>query len=142
MNAALPWRRVVGQCSCCASPPNVPPLKRFRCSRAFNSGSWRGGNPRWKSVASGIAMEDAVLKMLPHGGGGWNTRRREPEGSSLCAVIETGGKQYSVAAGDTITVMALAGNPGDRVTFDRVLMLSQDAEPALGTPFVDGASVC
>src|SRR6202023_337257 len=67
--------------------------------------------------------------------------RMEHEGSKLFAVIETGGKQYSVAAGDTITVMALAGNPGDRVTFDRVLMLSQDGEPALGTPFIDGARV-
>jgi large subunit ribosomal protein L21 len=65
----------------------------------------------------------------------------EHEGSRLFAVIKTGGKQYSVAAGDTITVMTLAGNPGDSVTFDRVLMLSQDGEPALGTPFVDGASV-
>jgi large subunit ribosomal protein L21 len=65
----------------------------------------------------------------------------EHEESKLFAVIKTGGKQYSVAAGDTITVMTLAGNPGDRVTFDRVLMLSQDGEPALGTPFVDGASV-
>ena len=63
------------------------------------------------------------------------------EGTRLFAVIKTGGKQYSVAAGDTITVMTLAGNPGDRVTFDRVLMLSQDGEPALGAPFVDGASV-
>jgi large subunit ribosomal protein L21 len=65
----------------------------------------------------------------------------EREGSRLFAVIKTGGKQYSVAAGDTITVMTLAGNPGDRVTFDRVLMLSQDGELALGTPFIDGASV-
>jgi large subunit ribosomal protein L21 len=86
-------------------------------------------------------MADAVLKMLAHGGGGWNTRHMEHEGSRLFAVIKTGGKQYSVAAGDTITVMTLAGNPGDRVTFDSVLMLSQDGEPALGTPFVDGASV-
>jgi large subunit ribosomal protein L21 len=92
-------------------------------------------------VASGIAMADAVLKMLPHGGGGWDTRRMEHEGSKLFAVIKTGGKQYCVAAGDTITVMTLAGNPGDQVTFDSVLMLSQDGEPALGTPFVDGASV-
>jgi large subunit ribosomal protein L21 len=92
-------------------------------------------------VASGIAMADAGVKLLPHGGGGWNTRRMEHEGSKLFAVIKTGGKQYSVAAGDTITIMTLAGNPGDRVTFDRVLMLSQDGEPALGTPFIDGASV-
>ena len=60
----------------------------------------------------------------------------------MFAVIKTGGKQYCVAAGDTITVMTLTGNPGDRVMFDRVLMLSHDGgEPALGTPFVDGASV-
>jgi large subunit ribosomal protein L21 len=71
----------------------------------------------------------------------WHTRRLDHEGSGLFAVIKTGGKQYCVAAGDTISVMTLAGNPGDRVTFDRVLMLSQDGEPALGTPFIDGASV-
>jgi large subunit ribosomal protein L21 len=65
----------------------------------------------------------------------------EHEGSKLFAVIKTGGKQYCVAAGDTITVMTLAGNPGDQVTFDSVLMLSQNGEPALGTPFVEGASV-
>ena len=84
----------------------------------------------------GRRIEDA-----PHSGGGWKTRRMDHEGTKLFAVIKTGGKQYSVAAGDTITVMTLAGNPGDRVTFDRVLMLSQDGEPALGTPFVNGASV-
>ena len=31
----------------------------------------------------------------------------------MFAVIKTGGKQYSVAAEDTITVMSLAGEPGD-----------------------------
>ena len=56
----------------------------------------------------------------------------------MFAVIKTGGKQYRVAAGDTITVMTLAG---DSVAFDHVLMLSQDGEPALGTPFIEGASV-
>jgi large subunit ribosomal protein L21 len=63
------------------------------------------------------------------------------EGSQLFAVIKTGGKQYSVTAGDTITVMTLAGEPGDSVAFDRVLMLSGDGVPALGTPFIEGASV-
>jgi len=63
------------------------------------------------------------------------------EGSELFAVIKTGGKQYSVSAGDTITVMTLAGEPGDSVAFDHVLMLSGDGEPALGTPFIEGASV-
>lgn len=59
----------------------------------------------------------------------------------MFAVIKTGGKQYSVTAGDTITVMTLAGAPGDSVAFDHVLMLSGDGEPALGTPFIEGASV-
>ena len=59
----------------------------------------------------------------------------------MFAVIKTGGKQYSVTAGDTITVMTLSGEPGDSVAFDHVLMLSGDGEPALGTPFVEGASV-
>jgi large subunit ribosomal protein L21 len=63
------------------------------------------------------------------------------EGSQLFAVIKTGGKQYSVTAGDTITVMTLAGEPGDSVAFDHVLMLSGDGVPALGTPFIEGASV-
>ena len=59
----------------------------------------------------------------------------------MFAVIKTGGKQYSVAADDTITVMSLAGEPGDKVTFDDVLMLVGDAETKLGGPFVAGASV-
>lgn len=59
----------------------------------------------------------------------------------MFAVIKTGGKQYSVAAGDTITVMTLPGEPGDSVAFDHVLMLSKGGEPALGTPFIEGASV-
>ncbi len=59
----------------------------------------------------------------------------------MFAVIKTGGKQYSVSAGETITVMALSGEPGDAVAFDHVLMLSGDGEQALGAPFIEGASV-
>ncbi len=59
----------------------------------------------------------------------------------MFAVIKTGGKQYSVSAGDAITVMTLAGEPGDAVTFDNVLMLAGDGEPRVGAPFIEGASV-
>jgi large subunit ribosomal protein L21 len=59
----------------------------------------------------------------------------------MFAVIKTGGKQYSVAADDTITVMSLAGEPGDAVTFDDVLMLAGEGEPTIGAPFIEGASV-
>ncbi|WP_292531684.1 50S ribosomal protein L21 [Methylocystis sp.] len=58
----------------------------------------------------------------------------------MFAVIKTGGKQYSVAAGDVITVMALDGAPGDAVTFDEVLMLGGDS-PKIGAPTVTGAKV-
>ena len=47
----------------------------------------------------------------------------------MFAVIKTGGKQYRVAADETITVMNLAGEPGDKVTFDDVLMLVDGDKP-------------
>jgi large subunit ribosomal protein L21 len=59
----------------------------------------------------------------------------------MFAVIKTGGKQYSVTAEDTITVMALAGNPGDAITFDNVMMVAGDGAPTFGAPFVAGATV-
>ncbi|MFY9832731.1 MAG: 50S ribosomal protein L21 [Methylocystis sp.] len=59
----------------------------------------------------------------------------------MFAVIKTGGKQYSVAAGDTITVMALAGVAGDAVTFDEVLLVSKDGAATIGAPTVAGAKV-
>jgi large subunit ribosomal protein L21 len=56
------------------------------------------------------------------------------------AVIRTGGKQYRVAEGETIQVELLKGNPGDKINFDQVLMVSGDA-PQFGKPLVSGASV-
>ena len=59
----------------------------------------------------------------------------------MFAVIKTGGKQYRVAAEDTITVAKLAGEPGEAVTFDQVLMLSNDNGVEVGAPVVAGVSV-
>ena len=59
----------------------------------------------------------------------------------MFAVIKTGGKQYKVAAEDTITVMTVAGNPGDKVTFDNVLMVVNGDSTKMGAPSVAGASV-
>ena len=39
----------------------------------------------------------------------------------MYAVIETGGKQYRVAPGDTIKVETLQGEIGSAVEFDKVL---------------------
>jgi large subunit ribosomal protein L21 len=59
----------------------------------------------------------------------------------MFAVIRTGGKQYRVAADQTLTIDRLAGEAGDPVTFGDVLMLGGDGEPKLGAPLIAGASV-
>ncbi|SUP52824.1 50S ribosomal protein L21 [Weissella viridescens] len=53
------------------------------------------------------------------------------------AIIETGGKQYKVAAGDTIYVEKLDAEAGEKVTFDKIVF----ADGKFGTPYVEGASV-
>jgi large subunit ribosomal protein L21 len=59
----------------------------------------------------------------------------------MFAVIKTGGKQYRVAAEDTITIAKLAAEPGEAVTFDQVLMLSNDNGVEVGAPLVSGVTV-
>jgi large subunit ribosomal protein L21 len=57
------------------------------------------------------------------------------------AVIETGGKQYRVAAGDIIDVERLTAEAGAQVELDRVLMIAGDEGINIGAPIVDGAKV-
>ncbi len=59
----------------------------------------------------------------------------------MFAVIKTGGKQYKVAADDILKVEKLAGEAGDTVTFDEVLMVGEGADVTVGTPLVEGALV-
>jgi len=59
----------------------------------------------------------------------------------MFAVIKTGGKQYSVAADDLLRVEKLAGDAGDMVEFNEVLMVGEGADAKIGTPFVEGALV-
>jgi large subunit ribosomal protein L21 len=59
----------------------------------------------------------------------------------MFAVIKTGGKQYRVAAEDVITVATLAGEPGTAVTFDQVLMVTNDNGTQVGAPLVEGVTV-
>ena len=57
------------------------------------------------------------------------------------AVIQTGGKQYRVEAGQTIEIERLADEAGQEVQLTTVLALSDGATLKVGTPFVDGAAV-
>ncbi|HMO29432.1 50S ribosomal protein L21 [Enterovirga sp.] len=59
----------------------------------------------------------------------------------MFAVIRTGGKQFRVAAGDTITVPKLAAEAGATVTFEEVLMLSREGGVEVGAPCIEGASI-
>jgi large subunit ribosomal protein L21 len=57
------------------------------------------------------------------------------------AVIKTGGKQYKVAANDVVKIEKIAGEPGDVVTFDQVLMVGNGDDVTVGAPLVEGALV-
>ena len=58
----------------------------------------------------------------------------------MFAVIKTGGKQYTVAANDVITIERLEGEAGDVISFTEVLMLGGD-KVVVGSPLVAGATV-
>lgn len=59
----------------------------------------------------------------------------------MYAVIETGGKQYRVSEGDAINVEKLPYQVGDKVEFDRILLVAGEAGVTVGQPVVDGAKV-
>jgi len=59
----------------------------------------------------------------------------------MYAVLETGGKQYRVAAGTTLTIERLEVAAGQPVTFDRILLVNRDGQITVGTPHVNGARV-
>ena len=59
----------------------------------------------------------------------------------MYAVLETGSKQYRVAKGDTLEIERLEVEPGKPVTFNRVLLVSNDGQLTVGSPTVAAASV-
>lgn len=59
----------------------------------------------------------------------------------MYAVIETGGKQYRVAAGDTLDIERVETEAGKPHTFDRVLLLANDGKVTVGSPTVAQARV-
>ena len=58
-------------------------------------------------------------------------------GETMIAVIRSGGKQYTVAANDTLTLEKIAGDAGGKVEFTDVLMVGDK----VGQPTVAGAKV-
>lgn len=59
----------------------------------------------------------------------------------MYAVIQTGGKQYRVEPGQTLSVEKLPGDAGDSVDFDDVLLVAGEDKVTVGRPMVKGAKV-
>ncbi len=61
----------------------------------------------------------------------------------MFAVIQTGGKQYLVKEGDSLRVEKISDDlkVGDAVSFDKVLLLSDEKETQVGTPHLAGTAV-
>ena len=59
----------------------------------------------------------------------------------MYAIIESGGKQYTIKQGDKIRVEKLEGNAGDDVTIGTVLAINDGERLVTGSPYVAGASV-
>ncbi len=59
----------------------------------------------------------------------------------MYAVIESGGKQYRVELGTELAVDRLDAQPGQTIEFERVLLVADGDEAAVGRPTVDGARV-
>ncbi|MEY4779768.1 MAG: hypothetical protein RLZZ607_1081 [Pseudomonadota bacterium] len=58
----------------------------------------------------------------------------------MFAVLKTGGKQYTVRAGDVLRVEKLAAIAGDKIQFNEILMVGGDTV-TVGAPMVAGAAV-
>lgn len=59
----------------------------------------------------------------------------------MYAIIKAGGKQYTVAENDVISINKLNVNPGDKYEIKDVLLVNSDGNITLGSPLVAGASV-
>ncbi|MFH1560801.1 MAG: 50S ribosomal protein L21 [Chloroflexota bacterium] len=57
------------------------------------------------------------------------------------AVVETGGKQYTVHPGETLQVEKLPSAPEEVLELDRVLLIARDGNVTVGQPLIEGARV-
>jgi len=59
------------------------------------------------------------------------------------AVIETGGKQYKISEGDSLSIerLAVEHKEGDTVVFDKVLLIDDGKTTTVGAPYIEGAKI-
>ena len=63
------------------------------------------------------------------------------EDPTIYAIIESGGKQYKVTPGQKLDVDRFDAAEGEKITLERVLLLSDGEKATIGTPTVAGAAV-
>ena len=59
----------------------------------------------------------------------------------MYAIIESCGKQYKVTEGDVVFFEKLDSEEGKKVTFDKVVLVSDDKKVEVGAPYVKGVKV-
>lgn len=59
----------------------------------------------------------------------------------MYAVIESGGKQYRVSEGQAIKLEKLSAEPGEKINFDKVLMIGVGENIHVGAPYLNGGQV-
>jgi large subunit ribosomal protein L21 len=59
----------------------------------------------------------------------------------MFAVVEIAGQQYKVAKDDKIFVPLLESKIGSKVTFEKVLLVGDENQTKLGTPYISGAAI-
>ncbi len=59
----------------------------------------------------------------------------------MYAIVEIAGQQFKVAKDQKVFVHRLAGEEGDKVSFDKVLLAADGDKVTLGAPAIDGAQV-
>src|SRR3989338_2969627 len=59
------------------------------------------------------------------------------------AIIQTGGKQYKVSKGSLVSIEKIKGEytKGDKISFDKVLLVDDGKDTTIGTPYIKGAKV-
>ena len=100
-------------------------LTSFFGRKAAPKGANGAGSPQREAAAS-------PSRLVPDAGGRGSMGMRQAfldeEIKAMFAVVRTGGKQYRVAAGDKIVVEKLAGEAGDTITLDDVLLAGEGAD--------------
>ncbi|MBQ9397402.1 MAG: 50S ribosomal protein L21 [Bacteroidales bacterium] len=59
----------------------------------------------------------------------------------MYAIVDIAGQQFKVEAGKQIFVNRQAAEVGSSVSFDKVLLLDNEGDVKVGTPYIDGAAV-